>query len=122
MSKSTSFLRDRRHRYECRTFWFPIFEVCRRLILSAVVAVFYPGSMQQVIVALLGAILSGVVYAYYAPYIEDDDEVVSAVAQAQLVLIYVAAVAAYASDAADSAEIKSSLRPGHGSIIKESKI
>lgn len=41
--------------YEPRCYLFPIFEVARRLFLSSALAVFYPGSMQQLVVGLLGA-------------------------------------------------------------------
>jgi len=87
--------------FEPRCYMFPIFEVVRRLFLSSVLAVFYPGSLQQVVVGLLGAMLSYVVYVYYEAYIEDDDDVVAIVASGQLVLIYFAALAVYASDISD---------------------
>jgi len=87
--------------YEPRYYLFPVFELVRRLFLSSVLAVFYPGSMQQVVVGLLGAMLSYVVYSYCDAYISNDDDVVAAVAQGQLVLIYFAALAIYTSDVAD---------------------
>ena len=49
----------------------------------------------------LGALLSCFVYIYHEPYIENDDDVVSAVAQAQTILIYFAALAAYTAQEAD---------------------
>ena len=80
---------------------FPVFELARRLFLSSVLAVFYPGSTRQVIIGLLGAMCSCIVYFYYEAFIEDDDDVVSAVAQVQLVLVYFAALAIYAADGRD---------------------
>ena len=88
--------------YEPRCYLFPVFELGRRLFLSSVLAVFYPGSMQQVVVGLLGAMFSYVVYSYHQGYIEDDDDVVAIVAQGQLVLIYFAALAVYTSDVSDT--------------------
>mmetsp|Transcript_2290 Transcript_2290/g.7733 ORF Transcript_2290/g.7733 Transcript_2290/m.7733 type:complete len:1105 (+) Transcript_2290:2193-5507(+) len=88
--------------YEPRCFLFPVFEIVRRLFLSSVLAVFYPGSMQQLVVGLLGAMLSYVAYSYHEAYIKDDDDLVAVVAQGQLVLIYFAALAAYASDVSDT--------------------
>ena len=44
--------------YEPRCYLFPVFEIVRRLFLSSVLAVFYPGSAQQVAVGLLGAMNS----------------------------------------------------------------
>ena len=83
---------------------FPVFELARRLFLSSVLAVIYPGSTRQVIIGLLGAMLSCIVYFYYEAFIEDDDDVVSAVAQVQLVLVYFAALAIYAADGQDEKE------------------
>jgi len=87
--------------YEPRCYLFPVFELARRLFLSSVLAAFYPGSMQQAVVGLLGAMLSYVVYSHYEAFIEDDDDVVATVAQGQLVLIYFAALAVYTSDVGD---------------------
>ena len=44
---------------------------------------------------------SCIVYSHYEAFIEDDDDVVSAVAQVQLVLVYFAALAIYAADGQD---------------------
>ena len=53
--------------------------------LSIAAQVFFPGSMQQVCVGLLGAMFSFAVHNHERAYIEDDDDVVSSVAEAQLV-------------------------------------
>ena len=74
-------------RYEPRAYLFPVFEMARRLFLTSVLAVCWPGTMQQVSVAMLGAGVSFGVYAFFEAYIEDDDDVVSTVAQAELVLL-----------------------------------
>ena len=87
--------------YECKSYLFPIFEIVRRLFLTSVLASFYPGSMQQVVVGVLGAMLSYVIYSQKRPFIEDDDNVVAAVAEGELVLIYFAALAAYTSEVSD---------------------
>ena len=57
--------------------------------------------MQQVVVGLLAAMLSYGVYSINEAYIEDDDDVVAVVAQAQVVFTYFAALAIYTSDVAD---------------------
>ena len=87
--------------YTPRCFLFPIFEIGRRIALTSVLAVFYPGSTRQSVVGLLGAMLSCLVYYVYEPFIEDDDNVVSAVAQGELVLIFFAALAVYTSQESD---------------------
>ena len=87
--------------YEPRCYLFPIFEIARRLFLSSVLAVFYPGSTQQLVVGLLGAMLSYVVYQCFEAFIEDDDDVVAGVASGEVVLLYFAALATYTADEAD---------------------
>jgi len=87
--------------YEPRCYLFPIFEIVRRIFLTSVLTIFYPGSTRQSVIGLLGAMLAGVVYNHFEPFIEDDDNTVSAVAQGDLVLIYFAALAVFTSEEAD---------------------
>ena len=44
--------------YEPRCYLFPVFEIVRRLFLSSVLTVLFPGSAQQVVIGLLGAMNS----------------------------------------------------------------
>lgn len=44
--------------YKPSRYLFPVFEMARRLFLSSALAIVYPGNMQQVVVGLLGAMLS----------------------------------------------------------------
>lgn len=74
--------------YEPRVYMFPVFELVRRVFLSAVLTMLLPGTLSQVAIGLLGALVSHRVFTFYSPYIEDADDVVSEVAQTQLVLIY----------------------------------
>jgi len=62
--------------YEPRCYLFPVFELARRLFLSSILAVFFPGSVQQLVVGLLGAMLSYLVYSHYDAFLEDDDDFV----------------------------------------------
>lgn len=89
--------------YKPRSFLFPVFEILSRLFLSSIVAVFYPGSMQQVVVALIGAVFSLTVYSSCEPFIEENDDCVAALAQLELVLIYIGALGVYISDTTDQA-------------------
>ena len=57
--------------------------------------------MQQVVVGLLGSMVSFLVYSSTEAYIEDDDDFVSSVAQGQVVFTYFAALAVYTSDVSD---------------------
>ncbi|KAJ8605816.1 hypothetical protein CTAYLR_000574, partial [Chrysophaeum taylorii] len=84
--------------YQPRVWAFPVFELVRRVFLSAVLAMFYPGSTSQVAVGALGAFVSHRVFLHYQPYISDEDNLVSELAQTQLVIIYFAALVVYASN------------------------
>ena len=44
---------------------------------------FLPGTISQIAVGLLGSMISYRVYTYYDPYVEDNDDLVSEVAQTQ---------------------------------------
>jgi len=102
--------------YEPRCYLFPIFEIARRIFLTSVLAIFYPGSTRQSVIGLLGAMLACAVYYYYEPFVEDDDNVVSAVAQGELVLLYFAALAIFASqEAGDSRQAFSGV--GFGVVL-----
>ena len=80
---------------------FPLFDIVRRLGLSSVLAVFYPGTSQQVYVGLLGTMLSYVVFASSSAYIDHDDNVLASVASAELVLVFFSGLAVYVADVAD---------------------
>lgn len=102
--KNLRFLEFVFEEYEPRCYMFPVFEILRRIFLTAMLMAFYPGSMTQVVVGMLASMISFTVYNHYEPYIEDDDDVVSAVAQTQLILVYFAAFVVYASENMDSKE------------------
>ena len=76
--------------YEPRVWWFPVYEAGRRVVMTGVLTMFFPGSLSQVAMGLLFALISHRVYAEFEPYIEDDDDIISEVAQTQLVIIYFA--------------------------------
>jgi len=85
-------------RFEPRCWLFPVFECLRRIFLTGVVAVLVDGAMPQILVAIVGAVFSERVFAYYAPFIEDTDDAVSAVSQSQLVCIFFASFIVYVSN------------------------
>lgn len=90
--------------YEPRAWWFPIFEAIRRIFMTGILTMFFSGSLSQVAIGLLGTMISHRVYSEVGPYIEDDDDVVSEVAQTQLVLIYFAGMVVYTSSEAEKNE------------------
>ena len=59
---------------------------------------FVPDSISQIAIGLLGSLISYRVFNYYAPYVEEDDGVVSEVAQAELVLVFFYALMVFATD------------------------
>ncbi|KAJ8600066.1 hypothetical protein CTAYLR_001869 [Chrysophaeum taylorii] len=84
--------------YEPRCIYFPVFESARRIFLTGVLAMFGTGSSSQLALGLFGTLFSYKIFALYQPYVEDDDDVVSEVAQMQLVIIFFAALIIYVSD------------------------
>lgn len=62
---------------------------------------FYPGSMSQVAVGMCGAMVSYRVFNYFQPYINDDDDIVSEVAQTQLVVLFFAAMIVFVAENLD---------------------
>jgi len=100
--------------YEPRCYLFPIFEIYRRLFLMSVLTVLYRATAKQVVIGLLGSLVSYVVFAHYKPYVEDDDDIVSTVAQAEVVLTYCGAIAVYAADVSDEGTFSSS---GFGVVL-----
>ena len=83
--------------YEPRCYLFAVYEMFRRIFLTAALVMFFEGTISQIAVGLLGALISYRVYAHFEPYVEDDDDAVSEVAQTQLVLVFFYALMCYAT-------------------------
>jgi hypothetical protein len=79
-------------------FMFMVYEVSRRIFLTGCLSMFVPDSISQIAIGLLGSLISYRVFNYYAPYVEEDDGVVSEVAQAELVLVFFYALMVFATD------------------------
>ncbi|KAH8062745.1 hypothetical protein JL721_8649 [Aureococcus anophagefferens] len=77
--------------YEPRCWWFSVYEVCRRLILTGL-TIFKAGGATQVAIGMLVAMISYRVYVGYAPFIDDDDDAISEVCQTQLVIVFFGAL------------------------------
>ena len=69
--------------FEPRCSLFVVFEVSRRIFLTGCLTMFLPGTISQIAVGLLGSMISYRVFSHYDPYVEDDDDLVSEVAQTQ---------------------------------------
>jgi hypothetical protein len=79
-------------------FMFMVYEVSRRIFLTGCLSMFVPDSISQIAIGLLGSLISYRVFNYYAPYVEEDDGVVSEVAQTELVLVFFYALMVFATD------------------------
>ena len=78
--------------YEPRCYWFATFECFRRILMTGGLTIFDSEGPIRVAVGLMIAMISYRVYSFYRPYINDDDDTVSEVAQTQLVVIFFAAL------------------------------
>ena len=58
----------------------------------------YPGSASQIVIGLLIAFLSMQVYTYSRPYIEDADDNLSNVGNAQIILVFIASLMLFIKD------------------------
>ncbi|KAH8062471.1 hypothetical protein JL722_3389 [Aureococcus anophagefferens] len=81
--------------YEPRCYLFSVFECVRRIALTGGLTIFSDGGALQIAMGLLIAMLSHRVYSAYEPYIEDDDDTLSEVAQTQLVFIFFGSLLLY---------------------------
>ena len=81
--------------YEPRCYLFSVFECMRRIAMTGGLTVFANGGALQISMGLLLAIISHRVYSAFEPYIEDDDDTLSEVAQTQLVFTFFGALLLY---------------------------
>ncbi|KAK7235233.1 hypothetical protein SO694_00144032 [Aureococcus anophagefferens] len=79
-------------------FMFMVYEVSRRIFLTGCLSIFVPDSISQIAIGLLGSLISYRVFSHYEPYVEEDDGVVSEVAQTELVLVFFYAMMVFATD------------------------
>ncbi|KAH8098673.1 serine/threonine kinase [Aureococcus anophagefferens] len=82
--------------YEQRCYLFIVYEILRRIFLTGVLSMFRAGTISQIAIGLLATIVSHRVFTFYEPYIEDDDDLVSEIAQTELVLVFFYALMVFA--------------------------
>ena len=82
--------------YEPRCYLFIVYEILRRIFLTGVLSMFRAGTISQIAIGLLATIVSHRVFTFYEPYIEDDDDLVSEIAQTELVLVFFYALMVFA--------------------------
>ena len=73
--------------WEQRVYWWEVFEVIRRLMLSGVLVLFGPGSAIQSAMSILICLASIKAYSLYAPFREDDDDYLQELSQWQLFMV-----------------------------------
>jgi len=88
--------------YEKRVYWFEVFEVFRRLMLSGVLILFEPGSTIQSAVSIIVCIASIKGYSLYAPFREDDDDFLQELTQWQLFMVLFCAILTRVDASADT--------------------
>jgi hypothetical protein len=97
--KALSFLYDS---YEPKFWWFEIFETLRKLSLTGLMVFLAPGTAGQVVISWVMSMTALVVYARVNPFIDKYNNYLSLVANAQLVVTLVGALAIKANlDEAD---------------------
>jgi len=88
--KALSFLYDS---YQPKFWWFEIFETLRKLALTGFLVFIAPGTTAQVVVSLVMSIVALVVYALTQPFVDNFNNYLALVANSQLVLTLVCALA-----------------------------
>ena len=78
--------------YEPRCYWFATFECLRRILMTGGLTIFDAEGPIRVAVGLMIAMVSYRVYSCYRPFISDDNDTISEVAQTQLVIVFFAAL------------------------------
>ena len=80
--------------YEWRTYWFELFEMVRKVLLVGVPAIFTDrGGTLQLFWGLLVCFATFGMYMMYAPFVEDSDDTLQQMAQAQIFLTLISSLA-----------------------------
>ncbi|GMH83903.1 hypothetical protein TL16_g09752 [Triparma laevis f. inornata] len=70
--------------YECKCWWFEVFETWRKLMLTSGLIFFSAGSASQIVVSIMICLLSMRVYSGVGPFINENDDKLAETAQWQL--------------------------------------
>ena len=79
--------------YEPSCWWFDIFEMCRRLLLTAGVSFLNPGSASQILFSIICGLGSMRIYSGYKPFIDPKLDRLAEVMQWQIIFTMLAALA-----------------------------
>ena len=88
--------------WEQRVYWWEVFEVVRRLLLSGVLLLFGPGSAIQSAMSILICLFSIKAYSLYSPFREDEDDFLQEVTQWQLFMVLFSTILARVDASGDS--------------------
>lgn len=79
--------------YRPDRWWWEIFETFRRLALTGLLVFLVPGSSGQILLALIIAVMCGILYVGMAPFVDSMDCSVSNTAQVSLIVVLFTALA-----------------------------
>ena len=79
--------------YELRTYWFEVFECCRKIALVGLPVICRPGSAEQLIIGLFVAFATFAAYTSIGPFIGDADDMLMQVCQVQIFISLLAGIA-----------------------------
>ncbi len=83
--------------FEPRCYLFEVFECVRKLMLTGVLIFIYPGTPTQLFFGFVVALVSMKVYAFYQPWVLDNDDTLSEVAQWQIIFLLLCSLMAFAA-------------------------
>ena len=76
--------------YEAEYWYWEVIECTRRILLTAVLSVIYPGTALQSLFGMVFAIFYIKLYGTYHPYLEDSDDAIAEFSQYQIFFVYLA--------------------------------
>lgn len=82
---------------EPRCYLFVVFDCLRRIFLTSILTLFNEAEVSQIGLAIFGSFLSYRVFSFYAPYVDDEDDLLSNLANTQLILHFIGAMLIYVS-------------------------
>ncbi|GMI32420.1 hypothetical protein TrCOL_g8025 [Triparma columacea] len=78
--------------YEPQCYWFEVVETVRKLVLTAGLIFFQPGTAAQIVLSILVCLLSMRVYSGWKPFVSEEHDKLAEVAQWQLFFVMFAAL------------------------------
>ena len=102
--------------YRPKMWWFEIFDTARRLMLTGVLGTINPGTGSQLIAGMLISGISCGVYAWFKPYISKRDNIMGIMANVQIYLVMIVALALKQQQTLQEIESLTDGISGHGQL------